>query len=417
MSHLITTPPKFGRVIQVDDVYGNDATGRPGEAPYKTVSAAIAASTTGDTIWVSPGTYNLSAGVTMKDGTALRGMSLQTTTLQLTGVLGNTTLWTMGENCRLEDVTLNLTSNGHYDLTGVDFPGTTSVTSKIRPSVINVNNAAAGDTPTGTSNVYGVHCSGSGSLGESSFSFNSLKGLTVNVRSAGSGSKRGIYVSGPGVITTRDVNIYVSGSSTSPGTFYGAEVVNSSGQVQFRTSTIFGKTADICQTSGSIQLGPGTDLINKTAGGKNFTTYIYPTTIFYGCIGSLSAAYDPVTSSYAAYLTPGAGTVQSAATTPRIIHQFPDPSINYYSIQQKAIAFGLFVTASISPGGANETKVVVMKNGIGTYLTGTLTDGTMSIRNYNGSIDFSQFDLLSVRVEVTGSTNNTHDLFCQVDMF
>ncbi|NBW06453.1 MAG: DUF1565 domain-containing protein [Caulobacteraceae bacterium] len=416
MSYLITTPPKFGRVLQVDDIYGNDSTGRPGEAPFKTVAAAVSASVSGDTIWVSPGTYNLAGGITMKDGTALRGMSTQTTTLQMTGVLGNTTLWTMGENCRLEDITLNLTSNDHHNLTGIAFPGTTSVTSKVRPSVINVNNAAAGDTPGGTSNVYGAHCSGSGSLGAASFTFNSLKGLTINVLSAGSGSKRGIYVSGPGAITTRDINLYVSGSSTSPGTFYGAEVDNSSGQVQFRTSTIFGTTADICQSSGSIQLGPGTDLVNKTAAGKNFTTYVYPTTLWYGTIGSMTNT--GLTPNFSVYLMPGASTIQASQSIGgRTFYQYPDSNINYYAIQQKSVCFGLFVSSSVGPGVGNTTKVVVMKNGVDTAITGTITDGILASRYYDSSVDLAQFDKISLRCEISGATNATHDLWAQVDLF
>ena len=416
MSHLISTPPFFGRVIQVDAINGNDSTGKRGQSPFKTINAAVAASTSGDTIWISPGTYELSSPITLVNGTALRGMSLQTTLIQMTNVTGNTTLLTMGENCRVEDVTLNLTSAGHYTLVGVEFPGTSSVTSKLRPTVVTVDNSSASDV--GTSNVYGILCSGAGSLGTGNFSFNSLKGMTVNVKSAGGGKKRGIYVTGTGAITTRDFNLYVSGSATGGGSFIGVETVNSSGQVQLRSSTIYGLTADIKQSSGSIELGPGTDLINKTAGGKNFTTYVYPTTIFYGCIGSLSAAYDPVVSNYTAYLTPGAGTVQPEATTPRVVHRFPDAEINYYSAQQKAIAFGLFVTASVGPGApGNVTKVVLMKNGVDTLFTGSLDDGVLSVRNYGGSVDFNQFDLLSLRLEYTGSTNTTHDLFCQVDMY
>jgi len=177
-------------------------------------------------------------------------------------------------------------------------------------------------------------------------------------------------------------------------------------------------TSDIKQSSGSIELGPGTDLVNKTAGGKNFTTYVYPTTIFYGCIGSLSSSYDPVVANYTAYLTPGAGTVQAAATSPRVIHRFPDKDINFYSSQQKAICFGLFVSASMGPGApGNVTKVVVMKNRVDTLLTGSLTGSMLDARNYSISTDFNQFDLLSLRLEYTGSTNTTHDLFCQVDMY
>ena len=34
-------------------------------------------------------------------------------------------------------------------------------------------------------------------------------------------------------------------------------------------------------SSAGIQLGPGTDLINKTAGGKGFSTYTYLTNLYY----------------------------------------------------------------------------------------------------------------------------------------
>jgi len=416
MSYLISTPPFFGRVIQVDAINGNDSTGKRGLSPFKTINAAVSASASGDTIWVSPGTYELTSPITMTNGTALRGMSVQTTLIQMTNVTGDTTLLTMGENCRVEDVTLSLTSTGHHTLVGIDFPGTSSVTSKLRPTVVTVDNSSA--STGGSSNVYGVLCSGTGSLGTGNFSFNSLKGITVNVRSAGGGNKRGIYVTGAGAITTRDFNLYVTGSAAGGGSFVGVETVNPTGQVQLRSSTVYGMTSDIKQSSGSIELGPGTDLLNKTAGGKNFTTYVYPTTIFYGCIGALSSSYAPVVSNYTAYLTPGAGTVQAAATTPRIIHRFPDPEINFYSTQQKAICFGLFVSASIGPGApGNETKVVVMKNRVDTLLTGSLTGSMLDARNYSISTDFNQFDLLSLRLEYTGSTNTTHNLFCQVDMY
>ncbi|NDC83834.1 hypothetical protein EB093_09290, partial [bacterium] len=63
-------------------------------------------------------------------------------------------------------------------------------------------------------------------------------------------------------------------------------------------------------------------------------------------------------------------------------------------------------------------KVVVMKNGVDTAITGTLTDGILSVRNYDSSVNFAQFDTLALRCEITGSTaNTTHDLVCQVDMF
>ena len=87
---------------------------------------------------------------------------------------------TMGENTRVEDLTLTLTgNNANTNLVGIEFPGNTNVTAKLRTSVVSVNNA--GVSTSAITNVYGVLASGNGTLGPASFSFNSLKGSTINV--------------------------------------------------------------------------------------------------------------------------------------------------------------------------------------------------------------------------------------------
>jgi hypothetical protein len=343
-----TTNFLLGNVARVDDVNGNDSTAVIGGSPFKTVQSAISAinatGTTGLAIWVLPGTYDLSpTGITIPNYTALRGMSLQTCTLQISGATGDTTLITMGENCRVEDLTMNLTSNEHHKLVGIEFPGNSSVTSKLRTSVITVRNSAAG--PTGTSDVYGVLSSGTGTLGPASFSFNSLKSSTINVYSNGAGKKRGILVDNSNIVTTRDLNVYVAAPTdvSSTGSYVGCEVddrngVTGTGAIQFRSTTLGTTTpsyvgptgtiqaytaSDILQStptgilnpdylaSPGIQVGPGTDLVTKTAGGRGFSTYIYPTTIYYGLKGGLTGASG-------GWLWPGTQAVSN--------NNFPDPS-------------------------------------------------------------------------------------------
>jgi len=426
----------LGNVLRVDAVNGNDATASVGGSAYLTIAAAVAAATSGTTIWVLPGTYTLASGITLPNGIALRGLNVQTCTIQMTGVTANTTLLTMGENCRVEDLTLKLTSSGHYTLKGIVFGGTSTVTSKLRTAVLTVDNSAASSG--GSSTVYGVECSGTGTLGSASFSFNCIKGSTVNVYSNGGGTKRGIIVTGTNVMSTRDTNIYVAQptSTTSTGSYVGVETNDGlTGAIQLRSTTIGTVTptagqsytaSDILQTtpatiadpaylaSPGIQIGPGTDLVTKTAGGKGFSTYVYPTTVFYGLAGDLKSG-----GSSNAYLWPGT----MAATN----NVFPDPNLTspaYYKSQQPFILAGMTVAVRTGPGAGNTTTFTARRtpkggsiadvSGYRVILSNSDTSGSF----YSGSETFGAGDLLHLQVQYTGgNANTTHDMTAQLDCF
>lgn len=435
---------QMGNVARVDPVYGNDSNAYIGGLPFATIQAAITAigSTTGITIWVMPGTYNLSAGITLPNSTSLRGISLQSCLIQMTGVSANTTLLTMGESCRVEDITLNLTSSGHYSLTGVLFPGTSSVTSKLRTSVVSVNNSTA--STEGTSNVYGVLSSGTGTLGVTTFSFNCLKGSTINVYSNGGGNKRGILISTSNIVTTRDLNVYVAAprDTSSTGSYVGIETADPSnlGSIQTRSTTIGTVTptagqsytaSDILQSnptnvtnptylaSAGIQIGPGTDLVTKTAGGKGFSTYVYPTTLFYAVIGTLNVSGITTTGGY---LWHGSVPVSAGQGQAEV---YPDQSTPYarYRVQQPFILSGMVVNCATVPGTGHSTTVKVRQTPAGGSIadvTGysiTLgaTDSTISY--YNTSQTFGAGDLIHVFVSYDASGNATHDLSVQLDCF
>ena len=363
-------------------------------------------------------------------------MNVQTTTIQMTGVVANTTLLTMGENCRVEDVTLKLTSSGHYTLKGIVFGGTSTVTSKLRTSVLTVDNSAASSG--GTSNVYGVECTGTGTLGNASFSFNCVKGSTINVLSNGGGNKRGILVSNTNIMSTRDTNIYVAQptSTASTGSYVGVETNDGlTGAIQLRSTTIGTITptagqsytaSDILQTTPStiadptylaspgIQLGPGTDLISKTAGGKGFSTYVYPTTLYYGLAGDLKAG-----GSSNAYMWPGT----MAATN----NVFPDSNLTnpaYYKAQQPFILAGMTVAARTGPGTGNTTTFTVRRTPVGGAIadvsgyTIVLSNSDISGSFYSGSQTFGAKDLIHLQVQYTGgNANTTHDITAQLDCF
>ena len=431
-----TTPPSasYGNVIRVDPIYGNDTYGAIGTYPFLTVSAALGITTTGNTLWLLPGTHNLSAGITIPSGISLRGMNVQTTTLQMVDVTADTTLLTMGTNTRVEDLTLKLTSQEHHTLKGIVFGGTTTADAKLRTCVVTVNNASAGAA--GGSTVTGVECSGTGTLGSASFSFNSLKGSTINVYSDGSGNKRGILVNNTNIVTTRDLNVYVAAPATpntATGSYVGVETNDpaNTGSIQVRSTTIGtvspvgGNTytsSDILQTTpatvtnptylaaAGIQIGPGTDLVTKSAGGKAFSTYVYPTTIFYCARGS-------VTATKTGYLWPGTQTFSNGAV--------PDETTPAarYRVQQPLIVSGLMASCAVGPGAGSNATVTVCKNAAtgaaisgATAITVTLS-GTAAetVKYYNTSVNFNTGDYISVYVNISG--NALQDLAIQVDCF
>jgi len=421
----------LGNVAVVDIVYGNDSTAKVGgTTPFKTVNAAVSAVTSGQTVWILPGTYTITSPIVLPNGVSLRGVSLQTCVLQ-SNVTTSATMLTMGEGCRVEDLSLTLNCTGSTNnvvLKGVVFGGTSSQTSKIRVCVVTINNATMARTLTST--VTGVEFNGTGALTSSSFSFNSIKGSTINVISNGAGNKRGLLISNTNQASTRDTNIYVATPSdtASTGSYVGVETndSNNTGSVQLRSTTIgvgaYSSSpytaSDILQStpatissptylaSAGIQIGPGTDLVTKSAGGSPFSSYVYPTIIYYGLKGNLS-------SGTAGYLWPGtqavsAGTFPDAGTPPA-----------YFRVQQPLLLSGMYASLNTAPGGANSVTITVYQNGVstGTYTTtisGTATSNTF----YNGSLRFNTGDFISVYISYTGGgANLAHDLTVQLDLF
>jgi hypothetical protein len=344
----------------------------------------------------------------------------------------------MGENTRIEDLTLKLTSQGHHALTGIEFGGTTTVTGKIRTCVLTVDNSNA-PYDSGTSDVNAVLASGTGTLGTASFSFNSLKGSTFNVYSNGAGKKRGILVTGQNVMSTRDINVYVAkpANIASTGSYVGVETDNTDnlGSIQLRATTVGSvstlvggayTSSDIKQTtpatiidptylaSAGIQIGPGVDLITKTAGGKGFSVYNYPTTIYYGLKGDIKSGTS------GGYLWPGTQAVSAGV--------FPDTGAvpAYYRVQQPCLISGLSLGANIAPGTGNTTTVLVRytpaepvgATPINTPFTVTLNATDLYKNFYDGSVRLNTGDKIHVQLSYTGNNaNNTHDLTVQIDTF
>jgi hypothetical protein len=300
----------LGNVAIVDIV--NGGVGAINGPPFSTIQGAITAINAsitaqtnppgGYTIWIMPGTYVggthfLSTGITLPNKTCMRGLNTQTTIISL-AVISSTTLLTMGENCRVEDLTFNLTSsNSTANLVGLYFGGTSSATSKIRNNVWNINNS--GVAATDTTNVYGIQAEGTGGLitggiSPSIFSFNSLKSSTINVYSNGLGNKRGVLVSASCALTMRDLNVYVASPRTNTtgtgGSYVGVETNDplDLAVVQMRGTTIGACPYDLLTNTNSHYTS--SDILQ--------TTPITPTVTILSITGNGTTATFTVSGSY-----------------------------------------------------------------------------------------------------------------------
>ena len=400
-----------GNVAIVDAVYGNDYTATVGGLPFQTVNSAVNAVSSGQTILILPGTYILSSSISLPSGVTLTGISLQTCVLQL-NVTSSATMITMADNCRIEYLTINLTCTGSATsatLNGILFGGTTTQTSKLRTCVINVHNSTM--STSGNYTVNGILANGTGTLSNTVFNFNSVKASTINVYSNGAGNVRGMLISNSNQLSLRDTNIYVAQPSdtTSTGSYVGIETNDSgnTGSIQLRSTTVgvvvptSGQNytaSDILQStpatitnptylqSAGIQIGPGVDLVTKTAGSKGFSTYVYPTIVYYGLKGN-------ITSAGAGYMWPGTQAV-SAGT-------FPDPGLPaaYFRVQQPCLLSGLSTGLAVPCGGTgggstltvtvNVTKLSNLTSYSG-YISGTTLTITSSV---TGTIVIGQYVL------------------------
>jgi hypothetical protein len=377
-----------GRTLFVDDVFGDDAIAARTDPslPYKTIEAAIADALAGDAILVGPGTYTLAAGITIPDDVLLRGVGVNVVTIQMTGVTADTTLVTMGDNSRVEDVTLRLTSAQHHTLKGVLFPGTTTETARLRTTVVEVDNSGAG---AGASNVYGVHSNGTGVPGEE---MTTIRACTINVQSTGTGAKRGVLVDTASRLILRDTNVVCEGAGG--GTFYGVETNHASAIATLIVGRVLGTTADISRTLGTLSLA-ATHLANALVNGLSFTPKIASNNLYVGDDASLP-------SNATRYFHMGIGQLSASEVKVRI--------------PRATVIQSLVLRALTAPGVGKTDTVTVRKNGVDTTLTASLVGAAVSAQDLANAVSFAAGDDLSIKI-VTAIATATSDLSCSLELY
>lgn len=419
---------RYGNVAIVDSIYGNDSRAGIGSYPYHTVNGAITDATIyvartniPVTIWVMPGTYSLTSPITIPNGCSLRGLSTQTCVITYDAT-ATSNMVTMGNNTRIEDLTINMTSSSNTaDLTVVYVPDGYTLSSKIRTCVIKADNSGRADTT--STNVYGIRADGSSTSTGESFSFNLVRGTTISIKSNGGGDKRGILQSADSVLSTRDTNIYVADprQSSSGGSYVGVETTNSSSVCRLKTTSISGPStapgsytrADILQTAPTtsgdgygIILGAGAELINKLAGTLPFSIDFYPTSLVYSLNGTMNNADG--------YLWQG---VQSSQ----------DGTESFYRIQQKCILMGIAIGCRLNAGSGNTFTATVRKsttgvNGSGSTIMTITMAGVVATTtpvyntNYTSTVTLNKGEYISVYVNSIGNSSWS-DITLQLDMF
>jgi hypothetical protein len=397
LSSVSGTPaaPRLGNVLIVDAVNGNNSTASPGGLPYLNVQNAVAAATSGQTVWILPGTYTLSSGITIPTGVSIRGASTQTTILQMTPTTtGTHTMITMGAQTRLEDVTVNFTtSTTGASLIGVYFPLSTSVTAKIRTCVINVSSTAADSTF-----IYGIFSDGTTTNPKTFQSSAAIRAITTNVTGNVTGRIRGWYFTGAIQFSCRDTIIKADGTG-SAADIIGVEATNSASFIIIKTSSVSGTTYDIQQPAGLaadnavIQLN-ATDLINANANANGFTVNTEPSHLYFSGIGNWGSSTH--------YMFPGTVTVSELASNPVGI-PFPQKCIVFEALItcQPALTTGMTATLKLYKKATDPTILGTL------FATLVASAGSSSVRLNNFSASFNPLtDFLQVQMVTSNLPGN-----------
>lgn len=372
----------IGNTFQVDAVLGDDSKGGINQSPFKTIAAATALATSGTLILLSPGTYT--EVVVLPAGVSLVGRSNAVTKVVFNAT-ANTDLLTLNSNCRVQDVTFQLTSSGHFQLRGVVFGGDTAATCKMVNCVITVDNSSASSG--GTSNVYGIHSNGTST---STPEWQALIICSITANSIGLGNKRALLCdTGVHTFSSRVSNFAATG--TGSGSFIGIET-NFAGVIsRHRVANIRGTSADVSGTLGTIQLAASV-LINSNANGFPLYPLQIPQMVIFGDPGSLPNGTS--------YMRPGSAT----STTTEVFIRIP----------QNCVCRGISVQSVVAPGLTGTNVFTVRKNSTDTAMAVTLS-GTNTAAYYQGSsVNFLSGDKLSLKSVST--TSSVSDVIITVEL-
>jgi hypothetical protein len=329
----------------------------------------------------------------MPAGVALRGANVQTVIIQQLNTTSNTTLLTMGSNCRVEDITFNLTSTSNVNLTGVDWPSGTPLVSKLRTAVVNVTSSG-----TGSNTIVGMLSAGSSATTYSAS--DAARSCTISVDASSSGPIRGLYVTGSNWFGMRDVNVNTRGTGSN---IVGVETTNAGAYASIKHSSIRGGDAstnhfDINRTAGEVLLG-SVDLVNNTANGNSFSVTTEGAVTHFGTTGNF-------TNGTTYYLVPG------------FVRQGDLPA-SYFGIPvtQNMILFSGTFQSSPALAVGTSVKLTAYKNNVATDMSMTIVAGATLSSNTTQSVDFRRGDTFDFRMVPSGGNLNNYDFSASIAFY
>jgi hypothetical protein len=408
----------FGTNIIRVDVNGSDTIASANKYiyPFQTISAALGNASTGDEVFVCPGTYNQSSRLVIPAGVSLRGANTQGVQIQNTAATTSFTLVEMLSNTRIEDVTLTLTSStttvcgAQYVV--VAMSGTNIPSLKLRTMVMNANNFNKGG------NVYGIYASGNANTDITiALSSTTVRGTTINVTTSGQtngtflgSNARCIYSSGSNRVSIRDTNCFLIGSNCSGAKLIACETTVSGSRMDLTASIISARSlgtttncslAEISQTSSNsvIELG-ATHLLGHSANGLGFSTIQLGTNFIYGVYQTTS--WNTGDFNMTGYMFPGTAlrsAVEATSTTDAVPYTIPqDCILNRVLLRVNPVAV---LGTNGSP--IMHVKIFLNENFVTPIVTLSLTGTTRVFSNFNYSRALLKDDRVYVNLSNVGA--------------
>jgi hypothetical protein len=376
-----------------------------GTYSFATISKALSVASAGQLVQIMPGTYTQTANLTIPSGVAIRGAGTQSVTIQRLNATTSATLFTLGSNCRIEDVTLTLTSStavtagAVYTAVTVDDGNIPSA--KLRTMVINVTN----NNPSGS--CVGLLTTGSSTSPSVVTSADTIRGSTINVNASGQqgGYAQCIRVAGANRSSARDTNLFVIGTNCSGSQLIGCETV-SAGYLDLRASIVSasGDATSItnCSMAEISQTNPSSEIILSYtrlqyhgANSLGFTAAQIPTNIVFGIFDTNAWNNADFFKSY--YLLPGTMVRSTAISNAAAAAPFV--------IEQDCLLRGVYLSANVSLSGSVMTmNVYHMSTASTPVFSLSLTGSVTNVANNSKSYTFHSGDLMYVSLSGDNTT-------------